>query len=292
MSNKFNYRYSYNSRYSRRKKQNNKWLIILICALLVVNIAIFGFIYFFKKGDSTGVKTNSTDPSNDSTISTQAGKDNQTSSSSSNTSSDNQQNNSANTNSSAAMISDFVVLSQGDELPTGCEITSLTMTMNFYGVPADKFDLADNYLKKGEVGSTDFRKAFVGDPRDASSYGCYAPVIVDAANNYFSKNSYSMSAVDKTGTDFSTICEYIDSQTPVIIWGTRDCQQPQYTTTWEVDGEQLTWIYPEHCMVLVGYNDQYVWAADPIYGYSVAYDRDTFESRYNFLGKQAVILSK
>ena len=32
------------------------------------------------------------------------------------------------------------------ELPTGCEITSLTMTLNYYGYSADKMAMALEYL--------------------------------------------------------------------------------------------------------------------------------------------------
>ena len=75
----------------------------------------------------------------------------------------------------------FTAICQYPELPTGCEVTSLSMVFNHYGHPCDKCDIADYYLTKGEVGTVDFHEAFEGDPRDESSYGCYANVIVKAA---------------------------------------------------------------------------------------------------------------
>lgn len=255
--NNINYRYPYKS-HKKRKNHNNKLIVVLVCMLLVINIVIFGALYLFKW------RNNAVDTSN--TV----------------------------TNSNGIVtsfrISSFPMLSQGEEMPSGCEITSLTMTLNYYDIPADKFDLADNYLKKGEVGTVNFREAFVGDPRDSSSYGCYAPVIVDTANNYLKTNNFNMTAKDLTGTEFDSLMTYVNNNTPVIVWGTRDCKAPKYTTTWNIDGEDLTWIHPEHCMVLIGYDEQYVWVADPIYGYEVAYDRADFTDRYDFLGKQAVII--
>ena len=48
-------------------------------------------------------------------------------------------------------------LNQNPELPTGCEITSLTSVLNYYGCNVDKTTMADEYLKKGN-GSFYFRK--------------------------------------------------------------------------------------------------------------------------------------
>ena len=72
---------------------------------------------------------------------------------------------------------DFQNIQQNPELPTGCEVTSLAMVLNHLGYKIDKCILADDFLNKGEIGSTDFSEAFVGNPRDDEGYGCYANVI-------------------------------------------------------------------------------------------------------------------
>ena len=46
----------------------------------------------------------------------------------------------------SSCISDFAFTGQMPELPTGCEITSLTMTLNYYGYSADKMVMALEYL--------------------------------------------------------------------------------------------------------------------------------------------------
>lgn len=189
-----------------------------------------------------------------------------------------------------AMVQNFPVLNQYPELPTGCEVTSLTMVLNFYQLAADKCDIADNYLEKGEVGAVDFRVAFEGDPRDENSYGCYAPVIVKAADAYLTANNSTMKATDLTGTAFADLFQYIDKGIPVIVWGTLDCEEGHYSVTWEVDGKELTWFTPEHCMVLVGYSDYQVWVADPVHGDIRVYDRELFRVRYESLQQQAVVI--
>lgn len=188
------------------------------------------------------------------------------------------------------MVDGFAPVCQYPELPTGCEMTALTMVINFYGVSADKCDISDNYLEKGEVGTVDFRKAFVGDPRDGGSYGCYAPVVVNTANKYLQTVGAGYTAVDITGSKFDALCGYIDKGTPVIVWATQDMREGRKSVTWNVEGKDLTWITPEHCMVLVGYSDNFVYIADPMYGDIRSYGKNTFINRYATLLSQAVII--
>lgn len=188
------------------------------------------------------------------------------------------------------IIGNFSVLCQYPELPTGCEITSLAMLLNYYGFPIDKCVLADDYLDKGEVGTVDFRKAFEGNPRNEDSFGCYAPVIVNTANRYLDENDSELHAIDLTGTEFDDLLSYLDKENPVIVWGTLDCEEGYYSVTWNVDGQDITWFTPEHCRVLVNYDDENVWAADPVYGEIIQYDREVFTDRYNSLQKQAIVL--
>ncbi|MBR2715847.1 MAG: C39 family peptidase [Ruminococcus sp.] len=189
------------------------------------------------------------------------------------------------------LINSFIPLNQRPELPTGCEITSLTMVLNYYGFDADKCDLSDNYLLKGETGTVDFRKAFVGDPRiEENSFGCYAPVIVDTANKYLLAKNADMVAYDITNTELDDLFLYINEKIPVIVWGTLDCAEGEYTVTWNVDGQDLRWFRPEHCMVLVGYDEHQVWVADPMNGDIRAYERELFKRSYESLFKQAVVI--
>jgi len=185
---------------------------------------------------------------------------------------------------------DLQPICQYPELPTGCEITSLAMVLNYNGISVDKCELADHYLDKGEVGTVDFRKAFEGDPRDDSSYGCYAPVIVNTANKYLEAARSELRAADISGCRLEELFPYIEAGVPVIIWGTLDCAEGYYSVTWNVDGTDISWYTPEHCRVLVGCEDGQVWTADPVYGDVRAYDIQVFESRYEDLGRQAVVI--
>ena len=195
-----------------------------------------------------------------------------------------------NNNSTSTLIETFTPICQYPELPTGCEITSLTMVLNHYGFNIDKGELSDLYLNKGAVGTVDFRTSFVGDPRDSNSYGCYASVIVDCANNYLSNQNSDMRAVDITNTEFEQLFEYTKVNIPVILWCTYELKEGHFSVTWNVEGENLTWYTPEHCMVLLGEENNLVYTADPASGEIIAYDKNLLKMRYEELFKQAVII--
>jgi uncharacterized protein YvpB len=187
-------------------------------------------------------------------------------------------------------LADFVVIHQHPELPTGCEVTSLTMVLNYYGFLAKKLDLANKYLPKGPVGSTDFRKAFLGDPRNSWSRGCWAPAIVKTANSYLAAQKSEMKAVDISGRELTSLSAYTNANIPVMVWGTIECRTPYVSATWYINGEKLIWVSPEHCMVLLGFPNGMVKVADPDSGNIRLYDLNLFRSRYNALYKQGVII--
>ena len=181
-------------------------------------------------------------------------------------------------------------IDQNPELPTGCEVTSLTVALNYYQIDIDKCDIADNYIAKGPVGTVNFRKAFEGDPRDENSFGCYAPVIVETANRILTERGSDKRATEVSGMQLEALYSYLDRDVPVIIWGTLDCEPGQFTEVWNVDGEELQWYSPEHCMVLAGYSVNSVWVADPMKGAVVRYDKEQFRTGYDALFKQAVVI--
>ena len=187
-------------------------------------------------------------------------------------------------------MENFEWLSQNPELPTGCEITSLTSVLNYYGINVKKETMADDYLKKGD-GS--YYKIFLGNPRDAGSFGCMAQPIVDAANLYFKKNNVSMKASNVSGVTFEKILEYVSQGVPMIVWNTMGMAPAYESQTLTLDGREYTWIAPEHCVAVVGYDldNNEVYVADPMAG-MVTRNLKTFEERYDSLKRQAVYVTR
>lgn len=173
---------------------------------------------------------------------------------------------------------------------TGCELVSGAMLMQYYGqevTPAMLYDVID----KGVAGKDSPTEAFIGNPKLASGYGCYAPPLVEAMNR-LSDGYYG---VDLTGITLEQIEEYYIAQgIPVVIWVTINMTEPGTGDTWTVrDGSDFTWITMEHCVVLVGMDEQVYYVLDPNgTGDVLGYEKTQVMLRYEQLGRQAVILSR
>ena len=196
------------------------------------------------------------------------------------------------TPSGSYIIDGFETVLQNPELPTGCEVTALTETLNYLGFDVDKEYLFDNYMPVDYVGSYTMNYAYIGDPRSNSGFGCYAPVVVKTADDYFRDVDSPCYAVDLTETSFRELFYQIDSGRPVIVWATMDLyvSYPKYVFT-AANGEEMWFDYYQHCLAIYGYDtDQnIVYAADPLKG-NVTYSIDSFETVYDIMGQQAVVI--
>lgn len=182
---------------------------------------------------------------------------------------------------------------QKPELLNGPEITSLAVVLKYLGYTnINKVDLANQFLKTAEPGTASPFTAYIGDPTTyVNSYGCYAPVIVDAANAYFKDKNLDKKAVDVTGSSLDELLDFVHSGTPVITWCTTNLVSTTYGDKWEIDGEEIQWRDYEHCVVLCGYNKTKgtIICADPLKGL-VEYDREKFEKRYKEQYESACII--
>lgn len=185
---------------------------------------------------------------------------------------------------------------QNPELPTGCEITSLTMLLNHIGFDADKLDMADNYLPKGEYRKADFHKVFVGDPRNRLAYGCTAEVIVAAAENYLNdqEGAGRLKVKNLTGSEAEELYSYVCNGDPVVVWASINMGDiiENYTSwTEEGTGKTISWYGGEHCLLLTGYDldEGLVYVNDPLRG-KTTYEMDLFEQRYEEMQRNAVVI--
>ena len=95
---------------------------------------------------------------------------------------------------SGTQLTDFDIIEQYPELPTGCEITAMTMVLNYYGYQVNKVTMALDYMPKvqaefyrsedGRLMGPDLENFFVGDPTEETGYICGTGAIVTAANRY------------------------------------------------------------------------------------------------------------
>ncbi len=194
---------------------------------------------------------------------------------------------------SSAKKLDLGLISKFPELPSGDEITSLCMVLNYLKYDVNKCDLNDLYLAKGPAHYTDVFEANAGNPKDTyNSYGCMPPVIVNAANKYISINGGKYCAYNISGVSAIELYYEVSLGNPVIVWACEDFDfTPSIFRTLIIDGKTVYLKSNVNTLVLVGYNltSKTVTLADPS-GVVFDMDMDLFETRFSQVGSYAVII--
>ena len=143
--------------------------------------------------------------------------------------------------------------------------------------------------------------AFVGTPYSSNSYGAYAPIMVKCMNKYLSDKSYKV--VETSGKSLEYLSgKYVAQGQPIMVWATINMSPSFKTTTWRVNytdenakyklGSYYTWTAGEHCLLLTGYDKDYYYFNDPWTNARPRYSKSLVNTRYNELGKQAVVMVK
>nr|WP_288555999.1 C39 family peptidase [uncultured Mediterraneibacter sp.] len=191
-------------------------------------------------------------------------------------------------------------IDQSVKYPTGCESVSTVMLLQFLGVSITVDEFIENDLEKeafetrnGELFGPDPRECFVGSPYDEESFGCYAPVIKESLEHVLGEE---YRVLNKTGTDTKELIrDYIDRGMPVIYWACINMREPIVGPEWKLKktGETFTWISNEHCMLLVGYDEENYYFNDPYENHGViGYPKAVVEKRHAAQHMQAVVVEK
>lgn len=200
------------------------------------------------------------------------------------------------------VIPDFEVIYQMPELPTGCEITAMSMVLNYWDYPVDKMEMATYYMPQvadsglyevedGTVYGNDMNNYFIGDPTTEWGIACGTGAVVTAVNSFMADCGSSTTAIDGTGMEPEELYELVRQNIPVAVWCTIGNYDRTINGGWYTEyGEYVDWSVWDHGAVLIGYSPTSVTIADPLDGI-VEYDRDQFESIYEARGKQCVYIT-
>jgi uncharacterized protein YvpB len=138
-------------------------------------------------------------------------------------------------------------ISQLPDMPSGCEVVSVTMMLNYAGISVTKEEVAEvlPYAFDANLG---FTGSLYDDGYSAGVV--WPPALLDLVTSYVG------SAVDLTDASWEDICEYLEAGKPVCIW-------------FSANGL-------DHTVLLTGYSDTTVWYNDPLAEKDVELDLDTF----------------
>lgn len=177
-------------------------------------------------------------------------------------------------------------------LPTGCEVTALAQTLNYCGFNIDNAALSDYFLPQDFDGWFTMDEYYLGDPRTENGFGCNAPVLIRTASDYFDYLKSDWYPADLSGTPFENLLYQIEQGRPVIVWVTMQLREAESVYQFDLGcGEEFWFNDYHHCITICGYDldKGIVWTADPLEG-SISYPIERFETVYDIMGKQAIVL--
>ena len=159
---------------------------------------------------------------------------------------------------------------QNPELPNGCEVTSLTMAVDYKGYNFDKITLANTLPH-----SSNPNLGFIGSPFSRSGFYCFnKPICAVCDTN-------GINYEDITGCDVNRLNLELIKGNPVVVWGTLRWTQPTYCRNG---------LYSNlHCVCLKGYNGDCYIIADPLYGERYI-PKSQFVNIWTIMGKRAVVI--
>jgi uncharacterized protein YvpB len=170
------------------------------------------------------------------------------------------------------ILLDVPLIQQNPELKYGCEVTSLTMLLNYAGVNVNKMQLADELAKdKDQIKKTnqgditnwgDPNDGFVGDITGKNDgYAVFDKPLEKLMNKYMNKRTLNL-----TGESFDTILKQVEKGKPVVVWTTGDYRKPDRWESWKHGEETIETPLDLHAVVLVGYEPNYIYINDPLSG--------------------------
>ncbi|WP_336775244.1 C39 family peptidase [Paenibacillus sp. MMO-58] len=188
------------------------------------------------------------------------------------------------------------LVKQLPELLNGCEITSLTMLLQYYGIKKDKMDLVPELIrddtpiiksKNGQILTWgDPNIGFVGDITGKKiGYGIYHEPLYQLLKTYID------TAVDLSGTSLSELEQKLSAGYPVVVWTTVNYSAPAENDwkSWSSPTGTIKATFKEHSVLLVGYDKDHVYLNDPLSGKKqVKVNKHIFLLGWTAMGKQAI----
>ena len=179
-------------------------------------------------------------------------------------------------------------IDQSVKYPTGCESVSAVMLLKYLGYNISVDEFISKYLEQREfemidgcLYGADPKQYFCGSPYDKDSFGCYAPVIKKSLEKMIG-NDYEI--IDETNTSMEELLkQYIDQGMPVIFWACIEMKEPIVGPEWKLfDTKDIfTWISNEHCLLLVGYDEEGYYFNDPHENRGcIRYEKKLVENRH------------
>ncbi|WP_288290968.1 C39 family peptidase [uncultured Lactobacillus sp.] len=181
---------------------------------------------------------------------------------------------------------------QMPDLPNGCEVTSLSMLMNYYGIKVSKNELAetiqhvDSFTDGGKYRGNP-HQGFVGHMTIANAGWCvYNEPLYNVARKYTSHIE------NITGSDFLSLLKLVSNGHPVMIITTTTFNKVNNMQTWDTNTGKVNVTPSSHACVITGYSKpkKVIYVNNP-YGYkNQPVNWKNLQASYNQQGRQALYI--
>lgn len=190
------------------------------------------------------------------------------------------------------------IISQYPELRSGCEITTLAMMLQYYGIKTNKLALVPEmkYDKTPVTIDSNNKITYWGNPNlgfvgdvtgRAKGFGIYHTALIDLLKKYIP------TAVNLTGKSFEALEDKIAEGIPVEVWTTIKYQDSVVWSVWDTSIGPIRTTFSEHAVLLVGYDKDNVYVNDPYSGLSqVKINKALFIRTWEMMEKQAISYTK
>ncbi|WP_223820926.1 C39 family peptidase [Bacillus sp. S3] len=194
-----------------------------------------------------------------------------------------------------SIMLDVIQINQNPELRYGCEVTSLTMVLQYAGVKTTKMDLYQAIQKdpdpliKSAAGDIlhwgNPADGFVGDMTGKQAgYAVFDQPMINLINQKLPGR-----AVNLTNQPFEKVLEHVSAGYPVVVWTTGDYRLPDRWEGWYHGKQYIKTPLDLHAVVLVGYDANFVYLNDPLSGKKQAkVGKERFISSWKALQSRAV----
>ena len=187
---------------------------------------------------------------------------------------------------------DVPLENQMPDLPNGCEVTSLSMLMNYYGIKVNKNELAENiqhvdFFTDGGKYRGNPNQGFVGHMSIANAGWCvYNGPLYNVARKY------TTHIENITGSDFLSLLKLVSNGHPVLIITTTTFNRVNDMQTWDTNTGKVNVTPSSHACVITGYSKpkKVVYVNNP-YGYkNQPVNWKNLQASYNQQGRQVLYI--
>jgi uncharacterized protein YvpB len=188
---------------------------------------------------------------------------------------------------------DVPLINQMDapRLYNGCEVTSLAMLLQFWGIQVSKNELSEKIPRvplqysNGKYGNPN--EGFVGNMEDGPGLGVYHGPVFELAHSYLPQN---LKVTDLTNHPFDTIIEKLNDGLPVWVITTSNFSPVSNIKSWTTPQGSVEITYSMHSAVITGYDHESIYLNNPYGIKDQQVDKANFLKSWQQMGSQAIVV--